>query len=607
MTRGTSTRRTVAALIAATLVLLVAILILGVYSSRRLVEVVTEQFNTQQLMLARQVAQNIETRFLFLRQDLASIAEFADEEDEPTVAALLAHQARIGGFGLRELRLYDGSGRLLATTGGPRELSPELAPTLAATRATRQGDVVVSDSFLSPGGEWLQLMATPLRVKGHGSLVAVLDPLAIAGSAAGPVRSGQTGYAFVLSSGGRFLFHYEPQFIGQDAFKVRVGRNPLISFERINRIQKEYMLRGLEGTSWYYSGWHREQRGQIEKLIAYTPAHLGGDNAFWSVAVVAPVSEVDGLIGQLQLDQWLLTGLALLVVVGGFGAAVYFSVQWSSLLATEVDAKTAALRRSEGELRQERDKVKESYEQLIEAQSRLIRSERLAAIGEAAAKVCHEIKNPLMVIGGFAGQLLRHAPEEGNEHEKLAIILKEVERLEAMMIEVGDFTKPMRLNRRPVDLGEVAGEVRGLMGEELARRGIKLSLAAPAAPHQVVCDPEKIKQVLINLVKNAAEAMPEGGSLRLAVRAEPGWSCVDVTDTGRGIEPADLESIFTPFFTTKKGGSGLGLSVCHKIIQDHGGRIEVRSEPRQGSTFSVMLPPGEAKEEEEDSAQGAAL
>jgi len=590
--QGRSTQRLIAGLVAATLVLLVAILVLGVLSTQRLTEIVTDQFNAQQLTIARGVAQNIETRFQSLRTQLLTLADFARASDRAGAARLLARQGWPAGSGVLELRLYSGSGVLLASSAArPEGLGPELPRTLAAVQATHPGEALTGECFrTTPGGRWRQLVATLVSPGSSGSsLVAVLDPIGIAGSAAGPVRSGKTGYAYVLNHQGYFLTHYEKQFVGQDAFKARAGKNPLISFERINRIQKDYMLQGREGTSWYLSGWHREAKGQIRKLIAYTPVRLDHGN-FWSVAVVAPESEVGGLIGSLQLEQWLLAGLAVLIVVAGFGAAVHFAIRWSALLAIEVDHKTAALRQSESALRAERDKVTESYQQLVEAQDRLIRSERLAAIGEAAAKVCHEIKNPLMVIGGFSKQLLRQASGEGKERDKLAIIVAEVERLEMMMIEVGDFTKPTQLNKRLLEPAELLQQVYDMMAEEMASRQIDFSLSADASLPQVSCDPEKMKQVLINLVKNAAEAMPEGGKLRLVGRRERRWVCLDIIDSGKGIAAEDLESIFTPFFTTKKGGSGLGLSVCHKLVQDHGGRIEVRSAVGGGSTFSVLLP-----------------
>ncbi|MFH0809492.1 MAG: ATP-binding protein [Pseudomonadota bacterium] len=571
-----------------TIVLLATIFALAVASSRRLTEVVAAQFNTEQLMLARQVAHNIETRFLFLRTDLSALAELAEKAVDPSSGNLPVHVARLRPHGVRDLRICDRSGRVLAAADGtPEELGTGLPRILAAAARCRPGELVAGDCFRCPTGDWMELVAVPLR-DGH-FVVAELDPLAIAGSAANSVRSGQTGYAFVISHEGTFLAHYEKQFVGKDAFTVRAGRNRLISFERINHLQKDYMLRGFEGTSWYYSGWHRQRHGQIKKLIAYTPAHLDAQGHYWSVAVVAPEAEVDGRISSVQFDQWLLTGLAVLVTLGGFGTAVYFSTKWSALLAAEVEAKTAALRQSESALRAERDKVTASLGQLVEAQDRLIRSERLAALGEAAAKVAHEIKNPLMVIGGFARQILRHVPAEGKEREKLGIIVDEVSRLEAMMIEVGDFTKPLKLNKRPLDLNLATVLIKDMMGEQLSAHGIDLSLTGQSVP-EVSCDPEKLKQVLINLVKNATEAMPDGGLLELAVRQEDNWVCLDVRDSGKGIGPEYLERIFNPFFTTKKGGSGLGLSVCHKIIQDHGGMIDVESELNRGSTFTIKMP-----------------
>jgi C4-dicarboxylate-specific signal transduction histidine kinase len=152
------------------------------------------------------------------------------------------------------------------------------------------------------------------------------------------------------------------------------------------------------------------------------------------VAVVAPETEVYGIIQSLVVRQWLIAGAFQLVVFACLAAAIYFSLRWSRILQAEVDERTADLRRSEAEVREERDKVKESMQKLMEMQEKLIRSERFAAIGEAAAYLSHEIKNPLMLIGGFAGQVEKSLSDDNVNREKLKIIQDETRRLELMLV-----------------------------------------------------------------------------------------------------------------------------------------------------------------------------
>lgn len=586
-------RRLLAAVTVASLALLAFVVGLGLTTTRRVEQVVTEQFNQQQLAVARQVAQNIEHRFASVRGHLLLLGDLMGRMPPLPHDVLLSPRRCLSCFGLLELRLYHGGSLLTQVPAeGGRDLGEPIAAILAAAPDLGSGQVAVGECF-SADGQWLQLMATV--VPGDVSdqhprvLVGVLAPVVIAREAAGPVRSGQTGYCFVLSRAGVFLAHYEDDFVGRDAFTVRTLRNPSLAFDRINRIQAEGMLAGGEDTDWYESGWHRGQTGRIRKLIAYTPAHLGGDAAFWSVAVTAPMAEVQGAIRVLQLRQWTLAGLALLLVALAFGSATYLAVHWSQLLAAKVRERTAALRRSEHDLRVERDRAEENLRLLNEAQNRLIRSERLGAMGEATAKVCHEIKNRLVIIGGFSRQMAKRATEGDQTRARLDIVIEEVRRLESLLAEVSDFTKVSLLERIPVDGNQLIGRLHTMMADQLQERGIELHLSLDRAIPLVFCDPEKLEQVLINLVKNAAEATPQGGTITLATRREPGWVCLDVVDTGAGIPAESLEEIFIPFFTTKKEGSGLGLSVCRKIVQDHGGRIEVKSSLGSGSTFTILL------------------
>lgn len=583
-------RRLFVGLAAATLVLLTFIVVLGVSTSHRLERVVTEQFNQQQLAVARQVAQNIEHRFASLRNHLLVLGELMAKMPLVERDAALLQQSCLECFGLLDLQVYkDSSLEDGGLAPGMINVREGVAVLLATARDLGPGRVAMSKCFRAEG-RWVQLMAAVFPGGVSGGLVGVLDPLAIAGEAAGPIRSGQTGYAFVLSQEGILLAHYEDDFVGQDAFTVRAQRTSLISFDRINRIQADGMLGGREGTDWFESGWHRGQTGRIRKLIAYTPAHLDRDQAFWSVAVVAPSAEVHGAIAALQTKQWTLAGLALLLVGFGFGSAAYLAARWSQLLTAKVHTRTAELRRSENALRIERDRAEESLRLLAEAQGRLIRAERLGAIGEATAKVCHEIKNRLVIIGGFSRQLMQRVPEGAKERAKLDIIVEEVSRLESLLAEVSNFSKPSRLELRPVDVNDLLTRLHTLLGEQLASQGIQLRLSiAPSIP-AVLGDSQKLEQVLINLIKNAGEAMPEMGTITLAARRESDWVCLEVMDTGEGIPAESLEEIFIPFFTTKKKGSGLGLSVCRKIVQDHGGHIEVTSKPAEGSTFAVLLP-----------------
>jgi signal transduction histidine kinase len=214
-----------------------------------------------------------------------------------------------------------------------------------------------------------------------------------------------------------------------------------------------------------------------------------------------------------------------------------------------------------------------------------------------AASLAHEIRNPLVTIGGFARRLAgKLAPEDPNE-KYASIISGEVARLENFLEEILLFGKDRSPVLRPVNLATIIGESLDLFASGFADAGIETVQNVDGDLPAIGADSSQLKQVFINLFSNALDVMPQGG--RLTVSAMPGPadpSMVDVTveDTGGGADPEVLRGIFNPFFTTKNGGHGLGLSLSQRIITAHGGTINVRNIPGQGLTFLIKLPAGSA-------------
>ncbi len=490
-----------------------------------------------------------------------------------------------------------------------RELGIDYTPYWQwATNRENRGKTIISRTFaptVGPfTGRWLMIMATPtykpgVQQTGHseyhfeGLTFMVVDPIGIAMRYARDVRSGKTGYAWVIDHKGFFLSHYEDTFIGEDSFTIRQRRNPRISYEAINEAVRNHLLKGEEGTGWYISGWHRGVLGEVKKLFTYTPIIFSREDDtwnLWSVALVAPVTEVYGIIESLVVRQWLIVGVVQGIVFFCLAVAIYFSLRWSRILQEEVDNRTTDLRRSEAEVRQERDKVKDGMRQLIEMQKKLIRSERFAAIGEAAAYLSHEIKNPLMVMGGFAGQVEKSLSEEDDNRRKLKIIQDEAKRLESMLTEVRDFTRPSKSQKELQDINTIIESTLALLNSGLKETGVGCEKSLDGSLPSTFFDPHQIRQVLINLMKNALEAMPDGGKLTISSWRDGDYIKISVVDTGIGISPEVTEKIFDPFFTTKKRGTGLGLAVSRKIIEDHGGEISIQSKEGKGTTVTITLP-----------------
>ncbi|MEK7727684.1 MAG: ATP-binding protein [candidate division KSB1 bacterium] len=242
-------------------------------------------------------------------------------------------------------------------------------------------------------------------------------------------------------------------------------------------------------------------------------------------------------------------------------------------------------------LEMEKRKLEHAYQELQLTHKRLLHSERLATIGNMAAHVAHEIRNPLVTIGGFTRSLQRQLHNPEAVRNTLNIISDEVVRLEKILADVLEFTRLPASIRQDLDLNQIATEVCTLLHHEAQNQHVRMHKNFDANVMPLRLDAVQIKQLLMNLMQNAIQAMPEGGELEVRTeRLDEQRVRLSVRDTGGGIEPEVLEKIFTPFFTTKAHGTGLGLAICRQIVNEHGGEIAVNSAPKQGATFLVDLP-----------------
>lgn len=240
------------------------------------------------------------------------------------------------------------------------------------------------------------------------------------------------------------------------------------------------------------------------------------------------------------------------------------------------------------------NKIEETNRQLCEAQEHLLQKERLAAIGEVATGIAHELKSPLVAIGGFARRLSRKVAAGSPESEQADLIVREVIRLERVLSEILLFAKKATICYTDCDVTEIVKESLAVVASSLEEHWIQVTTQFSAEHLLLVGDNQQLKQVFINLFMNAVEAMSSGG--KLSIRSErcelegKGAVCVTVGDTGGGIPLESLNNIFTPFYTTKQRGTGLGLPIANRIITNHGGKVILKNQPGIGVEFKIVLP-----------------
>ena len=225
----------------------------------------------------------------------------------------------------------------------------------------------------------------------------------------------------------------------------------------------------------------------------------------------------------------------------------------------------------------------------------IIQAERLAVIGKFAGTIVHDFKNPLAIIGLAAELACSDETTPPMRHKAQNKITRQVERMTNMLQELIEFTKPsgQKPRLRPLNFARYMNPLAEEIRQEIAERRVILVLETPAPDLDVQIDPQRVSRLFYNLLNNAVDEMSDGGKIFLRFIVEPGELRVEIEDTGKGIAPEIAQSLFKPFATHGKAhGTGLGLTICRKIVEDHGGRIWAKSVPGKGATFLFTLPLG---------------
>jgi signal transduction histidine kinase/putative methionine-R-sulfoxide reductase with GAF domain len=237
------------------------------------------------------------------------------------------------------------------------------------------------------------------------------------------------------------------------------------------------------------------------------------------------------------------------------------------------------------------EKIQKTTAALRKTEAQLIRSEKLAALGQLAAGIAHEIRNPLTSINILIHSLTEHLPSGNSDREDLKVIEEEINRINEIVDQFLRFARPAPPLLEKAEIVPIFEETLQLLRPQIEKAKILVKKEFEALP-LITVDKEQIKQVILNLLMNAIQAMPRGGELSMSGRfSKDGcWVELTVQDSGVGIPLEDLEKFFDPFFSTKEGGIGLGLSIAHRIIDQHHGKIEVESAPGKGTLFTISLP-----------------
>jgi len=406
-----------------------------------------------------------------------------------------------------------------------------------------------------------------------------------------PSPLGDTLQAGVLQRG-------EPVFVRTgEQFRALIPFNSTKVCQRCHAVPENYTLGAADvrfSLERFADAAAGNWRRSIIIFVLFTVITIGLSTWVFKRSVARPVDRLVDAAMEIQkgnLQPVLSAGAA--GMAGPHDELRFLAERFDGMRISLAD-KIARLDMANSDLSRRNMELETALAQLHTTQEELMRSERLAVTGKMAAQLSHEINNPIHNTQSLLESSLRRVQGNDQARELIGLALEEVTRMATLTRQLLDVYRGSVAETvmAPVNLGILLREMAAAHAEAFKKRGITLGLTVPDTLAPVLGSRDKLKQVLLNLMLNARDAMPEGGSLSLSVRTSGDLVEMCVADTGTGIAPAHRDKIFDAFFTTKRevSGVGLGLSVTYGIIAQHRGTIEVDSEPGKGTTFTIRLP-----------------
>ncbi len=416
-------------------------------------------------------------------------------------------------------------------------------------------------------------------------------------------KLGETGKLFIVSPQGEFvLYNRLTELLKKGVTKVPYLEK--IQFKpTYTGVYRDYMGNDVLG-SWKW----------IPTLRCYLIAEQDTKEAFYQIDLLVKKAFIIFVISTpliLGISYWVIGRVTSPIKRLSEAVALFANGHFGETVSTDREDEIGRLiagfnvmaeklkkayKELEGKVEASNKELEVAYEMLKRRQEQLIQSEKMAALGQLSAGIAHEIRNPLTSIKIFIQSLEKEIDLDENQEEDFRIIMKEIDRINENITRFLNFARPEEPLFQSINISALVKNSVNLLAAKLRTSGIHLDISLPDEPPPVEGDPKQLAQVFLNLLLNAVEAMPQGGTLtiRSAVKVTPDnrkeFLQLIIKDTGHGIPEKDQPYLFDPFFTTKAGGTGLGLSIVYSIIQKHNGRIEVESELGKGSSFVLSLP-----------------